>query len=596
MTTVAVLPYYSQTDDRPPWTLYVQAPLEYFGPTDTDEEKAAALQIAYDRGQPAWYPGTTRLAVRVPLDTAATSTARWAMLKAAKDWVAASYGKIDLEIPDGLNRIYGVSIEAFGGENEFSICTTDATPYTVVPTSITYGTPVAGRVPVTVAVPEPLPSQVVVGYPIGTQAITGDNDAAAVTGGLEVLTIAGDRRSFTAIFWLVRNASSAVEPATLYVPVSPTVLTSATVNSVPTSRLVIPSGALGFEGGWVGAVTEGGIAARDGGKVRTSGVGLVYLGTDMTNGCLGFIKDPGSVWDSTRDVWVGGPEKVVRIGTDGKFTAQVSCFGGGAQGTYVGSGNNAEVINMQEGGEVWLVRCSVGGAKTLTVTTGNTSYANVNQSFLAGGTAGVRTTAVARADVLATRITHAQRGIYAARGPINLSATTSIETCYADIQWAAGGFVYVAPIRTNNYISAIGNILSGGGAWFSDVSKSAVDQGITLSPAPKDGGGLGGVLEAPLTGTGWLEIMGANANLMGTVWFTATTLATTAADKGLGSTFVLQTTEPTNLSNDGKVTIAIFVRDSASYLRVVNRTSASASLQFYVRGNAILGDTTTIYP
>jgi len=585
-------------------------------------ESDAEAQAVFDgNGTARNLEPDTRLVVTVPFEEDMTAAELHEMLVRYRRLQAGSFGKIDLEIPDGYWELYGDSIEARANENEFSI-KGSGTPSSYPITSIDYGTTVSGRVPVTIGVGTALPDRVVPGYAVGTQAIYGDEDAAAVTGALVVETVASDRLSLTATFWLRRNASAGDDPdleGTYYQPVSPTTITTefppateggppiTSVNGVPISRLVIPRFCINFTGGWNGRTTEGAICAVDGGMVRTVNCGFSYNSNHTDAGCIGFIKHPNSYWYSERDTFAGGPEKVVRVPMDGTFRGQLSCYGGGGIGTHPEGGSNAEVINSQEGGRIFLVRCCVGGGKTHTVVAANDSYANVNQSFLSGGTSGVRTGNYGVANVLATRITHAQRGVYCVSGKLTINAVSSIENSYLDVGWNADGFVYGNPVRTGNYISTIPQRTTSGGGWFEILSRPLYDPGPRVSPASKDIDGNGGVMQATLSGAGWLELVGSNQNLMGIVRFTTNAgdataeppeeASTTATGLDLGSTLEVVTTKPEETgATDGKVTIGIYGEDYATYLRVVNMTGSSAVLRVYARGDVTLGDFEQIFP
>jgi hypothetical protein len=565
---------------------------------------AAEAQAAYEAGKHCIYRGSRRISVIIPLDEANEPETNWTVLSEAKEWLANSRGKIDLEAPDGYFESTGASIECKAGENEFSL-KGSATPTYVTITSIDYGTTVDGRVPVTVGVGSALPDRVVPGYALGMQAVYGDNDAAAATGALVVETVAVDRLTFTATFWLRRYASTGDDPdagTTYYQPVDPTTISTqvlvndiltSSVNGVTISKLMIPQFCINFLGDWNGATTEGAICAVEGGRVRTVNCGFSYNSNHDDAGTIAFVKHPGSTWYSERDVFAGGPEKVIRVPTEGVFRGQLSCYGGGGIGTHPDAGSNAEVINVQEGGKCYLVRCSVGGGKTHTVVGSNKSYLDVNQSFLSGGTSGVRVSALAWADVLATRITHSQRGVYAVNGTITMGGSSAILNCYVDVGWGFGGFVANTPnTLSNNYISATGNVLTNGGGWYLTGSKGLYDPGPRLSPA------AGAGVEATLSGTGVLELIGSNLNLIGTIRFVASTSGCSASWTGdMGSTFdaTILTTEPTIASGtSGKVVIGIFVRSSATYIKIYNRTASSAVLRAYARGDVTLGSFTAV--
>lgn len=432
-------------------------------------DATAAAIAAYAAGIPYFHGGNDPVRVPLNFSGAATDAARFAILDAAQKWqascVTTGFGDIVLVIPDGLHK-FGTEAILRGANSPTLVLDATAAPDELDVTAISVAAISGTLYTVTVTVGAALPAQVVVDYPVGMQAITGNNDAASFNGGLKVTTIAGNRLSFTA---QMHFAS---------VPTAPSSLTAGTTNSVTHNRLIIPKAALGWSGGT--AAIEGFINFLDGGRGQDTNLGWSYYGS-ATNGTI-FYLGQGASWDSANmSVYVGGPERIFRLFNDALYTANRACLGGGNHST-----TNA-LVDSQSGGKMTIKRCSMGGAILRQVLIGQGTQAELAQDWITGGSEIIRVTGGWLTDLSQTILHHGgSRGIYALQGAVVLLQTTTL------ISKATTGLAWLGLCRyegnptfgtgITNQGTGPANSMRAGGMWQATTTAPVFSNLLNLNP------------------------------------------------------------------------------------------------------------------
>lgn len=437
--------------------------------------------------------------------------------------------------------------------------------------SITYGTRTGDVYPVTVVLTTALGAHVVPGYSLGLKNITGDNDAGAITGGMTVATISGDRLTVTGSVQAPRSVDL----------VSPTTInTAVTWYGMAASRLVVPASCLTintkYVSGtpvWTGANYEGYFNVSKGGRINLNGIGISWAGSSGTAHDFAFIDGAGSeclVGPGT--VLVGAPAFAVRsYGYGCRTLINQACIGGGATGR---SG-----VVMQAGAGCEIIRSNIGGFSTRCMTFGDGCKATV--SITAMGSAAVIAEAVGAGASLAlatTKLEGGARGIYAVYGDVSLgtsggSPNVTIGRCATPIDWLSEGFIRGPANLVDNESTPVANEATNGGGWYSDTTIGLAE--------PNDDPTVellhNQTASWPLTGTGGrITLVCQNGPSYGfEVDVHVSSPVTVSEIYRAGSGIVEETGTLTSVPvNIGLVSVSVYLSSGTYYLAVLNETGA----------------------
>jgi hypothetical protein len=431
----------------------------------TPEQAATAslaAAYAYSQRLPFFYDGEADLSVTLDFSAATTNAQRFAILKTACDWqsqcLLPGLGKVKLMIPDGLWNVGNEYIIRRAGQPPLWIEAASGAPDFINISGIAV-TNVSGTLyEVTVTAASALPARVVAGFPIGLNFVEGDNSARAFSGAAQVLTVAPDRLSFT-----YRRRFYAA-------PTAPTTLsnTASSISGVIQSQLMIPQAAFAWSGGL--ATTEGFFNLYAGAICYSRYMGWSYTGTS-TDGSVMSLGQPGTYWHCLdRDVFVGGPTKIIRAYLGASFYANRCCFGGNDFAAAMSA------ISTQGGGVLDIVRSSFGGLRTGPITIGQATQYYVVQNAIAGGEFyGVQVLG-AFGLCYPNLISHVAVGISAELGSECIikygASATTISHCALGLQWFDDSRIVGAPTFASNTSNSqdAGNILTINGAWIRDTT------------------------------------------------------------------------------------------------------------------------------
>ena len=334
-------------------------------------------------------------------------------------YIELANGGHEISATNGYVRLFNtniaVDLRASGGPVEIQV------------TSINYA-PVTGfTYRATVGVALPLPASVEVNSPIGMQNIQGDNDALTANGGQIVETIAGDRLSFTFIFYSPKGA-----------PVTPTTITNTPINGITPNRVICPRAWLRLNPIWPGGSVEGFINLYTGSRMTIREIGFSYNGVGqgptspdlVDERDILFAKDNGSFFELYDKVVIAGAgDKNIRLDSGGGAYINRSCIGGAAKGS--------RWLDLSCNSYMRVVRCSFGGAKGNAVTVADGCTMVMSQSVLGGGVVGIQT--VGAGASFAYDINQASNftyGMYPVEGVISIDddANSKIERCTTGIR------------------------------------------------------------------------------------------------------------------------------------------------------------------
>lgn len=436
-------------------------------PRMVDPIQAATAQLAatyaYTSGFPFLYGGDADLTITPNFSGAVTNADRFAILKAACDWqstcVLTGYGRIKIILPDGPTDFGTQAIIRRSGQPPLWL-EASAFPTYMDIQSISVSSVAGTLYEVTVGVATPLPAHVNVGSAIGAIFVAGDNDARAFCGGQQVRTVAPDRLSYT---YRARFQTA---------PVAPTTFTRTTVQGRVQSQIAIPYATLLWSGGT--AAVEGFFNLSEGAIAYSRYLGWSWNGTDATTDgtVLGMAREGAYWYCMDNDVFVGGPTKSVRCANGGSFYANRCAFGGN---DYAPS---FTPVTTQDGGELNLVRCSGGGARTGVVSIGQGTVAALNSNMFSGGQFYV-------VELLGSSV-RMYPNIFAygpATGALSLDQGASaivasggniltVQNSVLGIAWKNGSKIVGVPTFASNTTDAqdTGNILSANGVWITDTA------------------------------------------------------------------------------------------------------------------------------
>lgn len=446
----------------------------------TPEQAATAslaAAYAYANLLPFFYDGEADLSVTLDFSAATTNAQRFAILKAACDWqsqcLMPGLGKVKLMIPDGLWDVGNEYIIRRAGQPPLWIEASSGIPSFINITSIAV-TNVSGTLyEVTVTAASALPSRVVAGFPIGLNWVEGNNSARAFSGAAQVLTIAPDRLSFT---YRRRFYTAPTAPTSL-------VNTASTISGVTQSQLMIPYAAFAWSGGL--ATTEGFFNLYAGAICYSRYMGWSYNGTS-TDGSVMSLGQPGTYWHCLdRDVFVGGPTKIIRAYLGASFYANRCCFGGNDFASAMTG------ISTQGGGVLDVVRCSIGGLRNGPISAGQATQYYITQNALAGGDVAALQLLGANGLCYPNLISSAAVGISAELGSAAIvkygAISSTVSHCAIGLQWFDDSRIIGAPTFASNTSDAqdTGNILSINGAWIKDT---ALPLDVNIGSAMLSGG------------------------------------------------------------------------------------------------------------
>jgi len=558
-----------------------------------------ALSRAFAAGRSPFWPGRDRLRLFMDFADCETDEQRWRRLKSYIDWMGSRLGggPVKLVFPEGLTVVRGDSLTVDAGQAEL-VWGAGAPPDVIEPAGVQFEAvdAAAGRWRVSVALKTALPlngatgaPRVVPGYPLGMQNFVGDGSAGALSGGLLVETVAADRKSFTALAWFRRTIEGVrVAPVEVEAPD-----TGDSDFTIARSRILVPRAAVAFTGGWDGRTTEGGVCFRDGGRGRQEWLGMAYTGP-AGDGCTVFVKDHESGYQlEDRDVVVGGPERVFRVGDQGSLLANRACIGGGQTG--------GEVVMLQAGGHCRMVRSSIGGAFDEVFAGTDDAYLNLDACFVASGVDGVDLEGESNAILKGTRVSHCGRGVYAKSGSSAIyNAASLIRDCTTPLDWRSGGFHYGPPTLAANIFAPAPNTLEHGGGWRQDLTRGLVDAGTRVSPPPNGGDpAAAGVTEALIAGCGWLDIVGSGdtIDISGVLRVNASGPVPQTQPIDFGSLLSLGSGAIDKTEQPGFVTVSVYPHpEGGNRLRLVNNRAGSAVVRVYPRGSLSLSAFTQIHP
>lgn len=436
-------------------------------PRVVDPIQAATAQLAatyaYVSGFPFLYGGDADLSITLDVSAATTNAERFAILKGACDWqstcVLTGYGRIKIVLPDGATDYGAQAIIRRAGQPPLWLAAS-ALPTAINITGLSI-TNVSGKLyEVTVTVASALPARVVPGYAIGHVFVAGNNDARAFSGAGQVRTIAPDRLSYT---YRARFETA---------PVAPTTFDYTVQFGRTQSQASIPFACSLWSGGT--AAVEAFINLSEGAVAYSHGCGWSWNGTDATtDGAVLGMARPGSFWYCVdQDVFVGGPTKTVRAANGGSFYANRCCFGGN---DYAPSFTS---VTTQDGGEINLIRCSMGGARTGCVSIGQGTRGTLNSNMIVGGQ--FYAVELLGSDV---RMYPNVFGYGPVTGALSMDQGASaivasggnvltIQNSVLGLAWKNGSRIVGVPTFASNTTDAqdTGNVLSANGVWITDTA------------------------------------------------------------------------------------------------------------------------------
>lgn len=436
-------------------------------PRMVDPIQAATAQLAatyaYVSGFPFLYGGDADLSITLDVSAATTNAERFAILKGACDWqstcVLTGYGRIKIVLPDGATDYGTQAIIRRAGQPPLWLAAR-AIPTNINITGLSVAN-VSGKLyEVTVTVASALPARVVPGYAIGHVFVAGNNDARAFCGAGQVRTIAPDRLSYT---YRARFETA---------PVAPTTFDYTTQLGRVQSQASIPFACSLWSGGT--AAVEAFINLSEGAVAYSHGCGWSWNGTDATtDGAVLGMARPGSFWYCVdQDVFVGGPTKTVRTANGGSFYANRCCFGGN---DYAPS---FTAVTTQDGGEINLIRCSMGGARTGCLSIGQGTRGTLNSNMIVGGQ--FYAVELLGSDV---RMYPNIFGYGPATGALSMDQGASaivasggnvltIRNSVLGLAWKNGSRIVGVPTFASNTTDAqdTGNVLSANGVWITDTA------------------------------------------------------------------------------------------------------------------------------
>lgn len=534
--------------------------------------------------------------VTADLAAATTETARHAVLDNAFNWtghvMGGGYGAVGVKFPQGLIDI-GPNNFVRGQEQRRLYLEAAGQPTFVDLTGIA-STLIGGTErQVTFSFGTALPAYVVPDYWIGIQNPVGNNDCAAFAGSWRVISIAGDRLSFVA-----RRHFTVT-------PVDPTSITNGgTSNGISESKVVIPQTCL--IGSWSSAAQEGMFTLLDGAVGQSKWMSIASKDT-AAEGCIVQISGGAGRWESLDyEVWGTGGDRGIRVALcNGEFYINRGCMGADNRTT------TSELIGMQGGGFIGVVRCSMGGGRVNQMSIGQGSGAYITQCVANGGSQAVLF-CVGSNTVLAypNAFGYSARGVYAnASKVIANSGGGSLLTTVKNtlgIDQTRGGDI-VGPVTSSGDTTASwarADMMRNGGRYITrDVN--AIDAGRSVTISNNTG------QEATLRGTagqisitcrenlahGWIaRVSGAaiaggqfvtiniGTDARDTIAAGATALADGATDLG---TLVLPV-------NAGRVTFNVWKNTTLPYLQILNEDGATRIYDVIVTGDLELGAFTTI--
>lgn len=440
---------------------------------DINQEATAQLAAtyAYTSNLPFVYNGDTDLTITPNFSGATTNAQRFAILKAACDWqsktILTGYGRIKIILPDGVTD-FGTEAIIRRSDQPSLWLEASAFPTYMDITSISVS-PVSGTLyEVTVGVGTPLPNHVTTNSAIGAIFVAGDNDARAFCGGHQVRTVAPNRLSYT---YRARYQTA---------PVAPTTFIRTVLQGRTQSQIAIPFATLAWSGGT--AAVEGFFNLSENATAYSRYLGWSWTGTDATTDgtVLGMARN-GSYWYCMdNDVFVGGPTKSVRTANGGSFYANRCAFGGN---DYAPS---FTPVTTQDGGELNLVRCSGGGARTGVISIGQGTVGALNSNMFSGGQFYV-------VELLGSAV-RAYPNILSygpSTGALSLDQGASVivasggnvltvQNSALGLAWKNGAKIIGVPTFASNTLDAqdTGNVLSANGIWITDTA-AALSMNLT---------------------------------------------------------------------------------------------------------------------
>lgn len=431
-----------------------------------------AATYAYNSGFPFLYGGDTDLTITPDFSSAVTNADRFAILKAACDWqsscILTGFGRIKIILPDGVTDFGTQPIIRRAGQPPLWL-EARAFPTYMDIQSISV-TNVSGTLyEVTIGVATPLPSHVGVGSAIGAIFVAGNNDARAFCGGQQVRTVAPDRLSYT---YRARFQTA---------PVAPTTFIRTTLQGRVQSQIAIPFATLAWSGGT--AAVEGFFNLSEGAVAYSRFLGWSWNGTDATTDgtVLGMAREGAYWYCMDNDVFVGGPTKSVRTANGGSFYANRCAFGGNEYAP------SFTPVTTQDGGELNLIRCSGGGARTGVVSIGQGTVGTLNSNMFSGGQFYV-------VELLGSDV-RMYPNIFAygpATGALSLDQGANaivssggniltIQNSVLGMAWRNGSKIVGVPTFASNTTDSqdAGNILSANGMWIGDTA-AALSMNLSL--------------------------------------------------------------------------------------------------------------------
>lgn len=432
---------------------------------------ALAAAYAYAEKLPFLYGGEADLSIPLDFSAATTNSERFAILKAACDWQASclttGYGRIKLVLPDGITD-YGT--EAFiRRAGQAPLWLEARLPPAVTNIQSIAVSNVAGTLyEVTVGVEAALPAHVMIGSAVGAVFVAGNNDARAFCGGHQVRTIAGDRLSYT---YRARFQTA---------PVPPTTFDRTVLQGRTQSQLVMPYATSLWSGGT--AAIEAFINLSEGATAYSRWLGWSWNGTDATvdGAVLGMARQGAYWYCMDNDTFVGGPTKSVRTANGGSFYANRCCFGGNDYAPAFTS------VTTQDGGELNLIRCSIGGVRSGCVSIGQGTRGTLNSNIMSGGQYYVVELLGADVRMYPNIFSHGPAGgaLVLDQGSqaivVSGGNALTIANSVLGMSWKNGSRVLGSPVFSANAANAqdAGNILSANGMWIADT---AAAMSMTLS-------------------------------------------------------------------------------------------------------------------
>lgn len=317
----------------------------------------------------------------------------------------------------------------------------------------------------TVTVGSALPDRVVAGFAIGIQNAKGDNGAEAINGAHQVLTVAGNRLSFTFEFYALGVA-----------PTSPTSLDNTLTLGLTANQVVVPQACLRMAStGWDGAAREGFMNALSGGRIELWYVGMSFDGTNGEHDIL-FARDIGSsIYLVDRCVVAGAGDKVLRAAGGAEIRTNRACLGGGTTGE--------EIYQGVGGSNVYMIRTCMGSvtSQLLTATAGCRVFAT--QCIGTGTARGLRTTYDdASISFVNGRISHCTYAVQANAGVVTLDTLVEISKNTNPFNLAGGRIFGEPSFNSNTNAAPTPNALSNGGAYNPTKENEFVEE-VSFTPS-----------------------------------------------------------------------------------------------------------------